>query len=404
MGKFKELQVWQKAMGRSAALSKIMARLPFSRALGLCALLVFFLLAFQNSAPDSPRPRAGQMPKNIILLIGDGMGMTQISAGLYANGKQLNLEKFPVTGLMKTHSARQRITDSGAGATAFACGCKTFNGAIGICNDHQPHPTILEQAERQGLATGLVATCSITHATPASFIAHVKNRSNVQEIAPFFLQTELDLLIGGGLKYFNQRTIDQRDLIAEMRAKGYAISTFLEKDLSECAPAPNQPFAWFSAIEEPKTAEKGRNYLPVAARMAPEFLKKRSEKGFFLMLEGSQIDWACHAKNGPLAVLEILDFDAAIGEILRFAEADGHTLVVLTADHETGGMALEQGEAPDSLDIQFTTGYHTASLVPVFAYGPGAEQFGGVLDNTDIYWKMARLLGLQPSEEKNGGQ
>lgn len=363
------------------------------------ALLALFLLASQNSRPGSPPPlAAGQTPKNVILLIGDGMGMTQITAGFYANDKRLNLEKFPVSGLMKTHAARQRITDSAAGATAFACGCKTFNGAIGICGDHQPHPTILEQAKQHGLATGLVATCSITHATPASFIAHVKNRSNVQEIAPFFLQTELDLLIGGGLKYFNQRTIDQRDLIAEMRAKGCAISTFAEQALADCTPSRVQPFAWFSAIEEPESAEKGRDYLPVAARMAPDFLKKRSEKGFFLMLEGSQIDWACHAKNGPRAVREMLDFDAAIGEILRFAEADGQTLVVLTADHETGGMTLEQGEAPDSLDIQFNTGYHTASLVPVFAYGPGADQFGGVLDNTDIYWKMARLLGLAASE------
>ncbi|MBP6827958.1 MAG: alkaline phosphatase, partial [Saprospiraceae bacterium] len=112
-------------------------------------------------------------------MIGDGMGMSQVSAGFYSNGQRLNLEKFPVTGLIKTHSAKNVVTDSGAGATAFACGCKTYNGAIGVCRDKKPRPTILEQAEQQGLATGLVVTSSITHATPASFIAHVPDRADM---------------------------------------------------------------------------------------------------------------------------------------------------------------------------------------------------------------------------------
>ena len=132
----------------------------------------------------------------------------------------------------------------------------------------------------------------------------------------------------------------------------------------------------------------------VAARLAPAFLKKRSAKGFFLMLEGSQIDWACHANVASDAISEMLDFDAAIGEILAFAEADGETLVIVTADHETGGLGVKEGSQMDSLNIGFTTGYHTASLVPVFAYGPGSELFHGVLDNTDIYMKMKALFGF----------
>ncbi|MEO6759388.1 MAG: alkaline phosphatase, partial [Saprospiraceae bacterium] len=128
-------------------------------------------------------------------------------------------------------------------------------------------------------------------------------------------------------------------------------------------------------------------------RIAPEFLKKRSTKGFFMMLEGSQIDWACHSNKGDDAVREMLDFDAAIGEIFKFAETDGETLVIVTADHETGGLAIKEGSVMDSLNLAFTTGYHTCSLVPVFAYGPGSEQFNGVLDNTDIYGRMRLLLG-----------
>ncbi len=356
-------------------------------------LLGLTLCSFQN-APRQLEMQANGVPKNIILLIGDGMGLTQITAGMYANGNKLNLERFPITGLMKTHSSSHLITDSAAGATAFACGCKTYNGAIGVTKAKKPCLTILEQAEKNGLATGLVATSSITHATPASFIAHVNSRADMEDIAKFFVQTELDFFIGGGLQYFNQRKTDQRNLYAELLAKGYALSSFKEKKLAEITASTEQPFGWFSALGEPDSVSGGRDYLPLAARMATDFLSKRTDKGFFLMLEGSQIDWACHAKDGPRAIAEMLDFDAAIGEILRFAEADGNTLVIVTADHETGGLALHQGEGFDILDNEFTTGYHTATMVPVFAYGPGAEQFGGVLENTDIYWKMARLWGL----------
>lgn len=364
-------------------------------AVAALALFASFHLAYQLpgnsklSGSSSPSAR----PKNIILLIGDGMGVSQITAGLYANGNKLNLERFPVAGLMRTHSSSHLITDSAAGATAFACGCKTYNGAIGLTKDKKPCLTILEQAEKNGLATGLVATSSITHATPAPFIAHVKSRADMEGIAKFFVQTEVDFFIGGGLQYFNQRKTDKRDLCAELIARGYFLSTFREKKLAEITPLPQKPFAWFSAIGEPDSVKGGRDYLPLAARMACGFLSKRSEKGFFLMLEGSQIDWACHVKNGSRAVAEMLDFDSAIGEILRFAEADGNTLVILTADHETGGLALEQGEGFEALDLEFTSGHHTATLVPVFAFGPGSEQFGGVMDNTDIYWKMARLWG-----------
>ena len=333
------------------------------------------------------------LPRNIILLIGDGMGLTQVTAGLYSNHNHLNLERFPVTGLMKTHSSKQLITDSAAGATAFSCGCKTENGMVAMTPDEKPCLTILEEAEQRGLATGLVASCSVTHATPACFIAHAASRASTQDIATFFLKTDLDLLIGGGLKYFNERTDDQRNLVTEMTAKGWDVHDFSQKQLAKTPLDPARPFAWFSAREEPESAPKGRDYLPVAAKLSPDFLKKRSTKGFFLMLEGTQSDWACHANDAPRAVSEMLDFDAAIGEILKFAEADGQTLVVVTADHETGGMAIEQGSTMDSLDISFATGYHTAAMVPVFAYGPGAAQFGGVYDNTEIYWKMRRLFG-----------
>lgn len=340
----------------------------------------------------------GAKPKNIILLIGDGMGLAQVTAGLYANGNSLQLEKFPITGLILTHSARQLITDSAAGATAFSCGCKTNNGYIGVTTKKKHCLTILEQAKNEGKAVGLVASSSLTHATPASFIAHVADRGESENIATFFADTEVDLSIGGGMQYFNQRKTDQRDIYKELAQKGVVISDFTKQSLSETRPDPANPFMWFAAEKEPASATEGRTYLPLAARLATTFLKKRSEKGFFLMLEGSQIDWACHAKKGPEAVREMLDFDNAIGEILRFAQRDGETLVIVTADHETGGMTLEQSNTPDSVDLDFNTGNHTASMVPVFAFGPGAELFGGLYDNTEIYVKMRDLFGWKAVE------
>lgn len=366
----------------------------------IALLFSVFVLAFQNGRPPASLPAPLAYPKNIILLIGDGMGLTQITAGMYANKEQLNLERFPVTGLIKTHSAKNLITDSAAGATAFSCGCKTYNGAIGLTVDKKPCPTILEQAETFGLATGLVTSSSITHATPASFIAHVRDRQYMEDIASFFLQTEIDLFVGGGMRYFTDRRTDQRNLSDELRAKGYVVSDFTLEALRQCTVSTRQPFAWFSALEEPESVVNGRDYLPDAARLATEFLVQRSEKGFFLMIEGAQIDWACHANEGEKTIQEMLDFDAAIGQALRFAEKDGNTLVIVTADHETGGMTLLRGEDKASLRIKFTTDYHTASLVPVFAFGPGAEQFGGLYDNTDIYTKMHALLRLPVDEAK----
>lgn len=373
----------------------------FWRMKQIAFLLTAFVFGFQSNrtAAVYPTPEPAKTPKNIILMIGDGMGLAQVTAGLYAQPEGLNLERFPATGLIKTHSAKNLITDSAAGATAFACGCKTYNGAIGMTVRKEPCPTILEDAEAFGLATGLVTSSSITHATPASFIAHARDRTYMEEIAAYFLKTDIDLFIGGGMRYFVDRESDRRNLSRELVDKGYAVSDFQQKPLAQFTPDPASPFAWFSALKEPESVLKGRDYLPLAARLAPEFLAQRSEKGFFLMIEGAQIDWACHANKDTMAVQEMLDFDRAIGEVLRFAEQDGNTLVIVTADHETGGMALLRGADKKSLKIKFTTDYHTPALVPVFAYGPGAEQFNGLYDNTEIYFKMRALFGFPPIVE-----
>lgn len=336
-----------------------------------------------------------QYPKNIILMIGDGMGITQITAGMYSNGNKLNLEAFPIVGLHKPYSSNSLITDSAAGATAFASGVKTYNGAIGILPDSTVVPTILEQAEAKGLATGLVATSTIVHATPAAFIAHVGSRNQMEDIAAYFLKTDIDLFIGGGSKYFNRRT-DSRDLYKELSDKGYYVSDYTKEGLTEAVIDDTRNFAYLTDEDNPKTRRDGRSFLKPASMLATRFLQRRGQdKGFFLMIEAAQIDWGGHANDSDYIISEMIDFDETIGAVLDFARENGETLVIVTADHETGGYAINPGSTMEKIVPGFTSDYHTASLIPVFAFGPGAELFAGIYENTAIYEKMRTAFRMQ---------
>ena len=326
-------------------------------------------------------------PKNIILLIGDGMGVTQVFSGLTANKGHLFLENFKAIGFSQTQSADNYITDSAAGGTALSAGKRTYNGAISVDMDKKPLKTILEEAEENGLATGLVATSAITHATPAVFIAHQPQRNMYEEIAADFLKTDIDVFIGGGKTHFTQRK-DGRNLVEELKAKGYRY----EEDINKIKRVKKGKLAALTAdIHNGRVEERGE-LLPIATKTAIRILSN-NKKGFFLMVEGSQIDWGGHANSTIYIVEEMLDFDRAIGKALEFAEKNGETLLVVTADHETGGMAITGGGFDTgSVTAAFSTHHHTAVMVPVFAYGPGAEEFTGIMKNTDIHDKIKELL------------
>jgi len=371
-----------------------------------CVWALALLLWLTGCATPAPNPspsnnlRPAQKAKNVILLIGDGMGLTQISAGLYSNNNKLELERFPVVGLHKSYASDNLITDSAAGATAFACGIKTYNGAIAVDPDTNSVRTILEEAEARGLATGLVATSTIVHATPASFIAHVKSRQMYEEIAAAFLDTEIDFFVGGGKKYFDRRETDDRNIYQELEAKGYLMSDYFQKDLKKVKADPTKNFGYLTADADPLPYRQGRKYLKPASEMAIEFLEEHdaTDKGYFLMIEGSQIDWGGHANDGDYIITEMLDFNQVIGAVMDYAEKDGETLVIVTADHETGGFAINPGSRMGRIEAGFTSDYHTAAMIPVFAYGPGAELFAGIYENTAIYTKMRRALNFERNQ------
>ena len=336
--------------------------------------------------------------KNVIFLIGDGMGLTQVSAAAIKNNNELFLKKFPVIGIHNAQPSEGLITDSAAGATAFSTGQKTFNGAIGLGADSSTYQTILEECDAKGMSTGMVATSTIVHATPASFIAHRPSRKQYEDIAADFMDTEIDYFVGGGKRYFDRRSKDDRNLVIEMQEKGYVVNDYFQKDFKDIVIDSKSNFAYFTADDDPIPFSKGRDYLLAASKAGMEFLQYHDDpndtKGFFMMIEGSQIDWGGHANNADYVISELLEFDNVVGAALKFAKEDGETLVLVTADHETGGMAINSGSTVDSLNISFSSGYHTATLIPVYAYGPGAELFGGFYENTDIYQKLKIAMGL----------
>jgi alkaline phosphatase len=365
----------------------------------LLLLLVLFSGCVARRQPklDIHAVPLAQKPKNIILLIGDGMGLPQLSAHLYWRGVGTTVfEQFRTIGFHKSHSCNELVTDSAAGATAFSCGAKTTNGAIGVLppND-QACPTILEDLDFSGMATGMVVACTATHATPASFIAHRELRAFTDEIALDYLNTPFDCLISGGGGNFSNRH-DKLNLVDSLRQRGYVIR---RGDRFKRLPLDgSKPFVVFTDELEPPTASGGRKYMPEATKIACEYLKKRSEKGFFLMVEGSQIDWAGHANDRSWLRAEMMDFDKTVQKALEFAAADGQTLVIVTGDHECGGLALAGGLGRKTFRPIFGTRLHTAAMVPVYAYGPQAALFTGVYDNTDIYKKMKAALGLPAGE------
>ena len=332
----------------------------------------------------------GEKPaKNIILLIGDGMGSSHVFAGITANNGNTYFQQFHNNGYSRTSAANKYTTDSAAGGTAIATGQKTNYGAIGVDVDNKPVESILEIADENGKATGMVATSSITHATPASFIAHQPQRKMYDEIAYDFLSTDIDVFIGGGKNNFNKRK-DGLNLLDSLKSRGYSI---IDNE-SDILKYKGNKLAGFIADGHPRGISKRGDILVKSTEKAIEILSE-NKNGFFLMVEGSQIDWAAHDNNTKDLINEVADFDKAVGEALKFAAKDGNTLVIVTADHETGGFAVKGGDdKTGKVKGVFSSTGHTATMVPVFAYGPGAEQFRGIYQNNELFDKMLKAYGF----------
>lgn len=359
-------------------------------------------IALQNDypapAPVDPaelakHPRSGT-PKNIIFIIGDGMGQGAVKlAGLHAHGKpqSLVMEQLPVNGMAQTASANNSVTDSAASGTALSSGYKTNNGSVGVTPEKTALRSIAEEARDSGRAVGIITTDQLTGATPAAFSAHVPHRGMAQEIAEQQSQTGYRILIGNGAGPFLPKSEkgtrkDGRNLVSELQKKGYirigSLDEFRRAD-------EKQPVIGFIGNWAKDTK--------LLSQISAEAIDRLAEnpKGFFLMIEGHYPDHGGHGNNPEYSVNGPLMVDFTVKAALYFAQKNHDTLVVVTADHETGGIyCAPNPQNPKRPYIQYTTKSHTGAPVPIYAFGPGSERFAGVLDNTNIPSAMADLWNL----------
>jgi|TARA_B100001079_G_scaffold256724_1_gene253452 alkaline phosphatase len=319
-----------------------------------------------------------EFPESIIFIIADGTGIGQYTISYYSNG-DFAPARFDHIGLVATHpndgecsSTCKRVTDSAASGTALSSGFKTYNGAIGVDKETLPVKTMLEWAEEKGMLTGLVATSTVTHATPASFAAHIDYRNKETEIAQQYAHSDVDLILGGGKKYWPD------SLISIYKNNG---GEFIE-DLNSPVRNGKKILGLFADGPLPKVHE-GRN--PTTTQMADYALNylEKSPNGFFVMIEESQVDWGGHSNSAEYIQGEMKSLNDLVDFVLNYQENNPNVLVVLTADHECGGVAVHDGKH-GNLDIHFTSNYHSANFVPIWATGPGAEVFDAFMDNTEI--------------------
>ena len=354
--------------------------------------------------------------KNVILLIGDGMSASQITSyRLLKEGPngRIAVDNFPISGIVLTHSADAIITDSASSATAYSTGSKTKNGFLGVDQEGRFLENLTEKLDNFGFVSALISTSEVTHATPAAFSSHVDSRRNTDEISSQMLESKVATILGGGRKFFlsaenGGKRKDKRDLLDEAKKSHKILMHKDELDISGITPSDR--ILGLFADEHLRDEENPDNHSsePTLTEML-RFSLERAEaaidnqcRGSFIMVEGSQVDWAGHANNIDYLERELKEFDEATRYALEYAKKNPDTLVVVTADHETGGLLIEpialSYYTGNNIKFSFNTaiggGSHTGVPVPVYAYGPGSLNFSGTLDNTDVYRAILSALDL----------
>lgn len=326
-------------------------------------------------------------PLNVILMIGDGMGLAHLSTAMYANGGELTITNLKTCGWVRTQSATDFTTDSAASGTAYATGSKTHNGAIGVDVNDKPLANLPEKLAKDGIISGVVTTDAMDGATPSSFFAHQPSRKMSDEIWADLPYSKLIFFAGGSKEKFESLDYETKDAIE----KHYYVTEELDKRSMKA-----KRVGYLPPKSETASMSKGRgDFLPATTAYAIDFLESRTAdgKGFFLMVEGARIDKSSHDNDYPSMVKEVLDFDKAVEVAIRFAEKNGRTLVIISADHETGALSLRSGKpAEGEMKGAFSSGGHTGIPVPLFAYGPGSQYFMGVQENSDVSTKIENLM------------
>ena len=388
--------------------------------ISITMLALLFATSCNNNVAEKPQV------KNVIYLIGDGMGFGAVSSLLLSEDSVTGFEQAPVIGLSETCSANNYVTDSPAGGTALACGVRTKNGYLGVDPEGKPLTSILRKAQAMGKRSGIVVNTVLTEATPAAFYAGVTSRSMSFDIAKQFTESGVDVAIGAGLEPFIKRP-DSLDLTATLINKGYdvhldwktVLGTTSKKFVgilpmgdvhrrnesgNTTAGAADGAEVCLAAKLAASSEENGDTtrlseptvYLEKATAKALEVLSNDNRQGFFLMIESAIIDGYGHNNDSEGMIEEMKEFDNTLRQLVAYVNQHPETLLVVTADHETGGtgVSYKSYEVGSTTPVQlsFSTKGHTGTVVPVFAYGAGAEAFAGIMKNTDLPKIMEELM------------
>ena len=358
-----------------------------------------------------------KQPKNVIYLIGDGMGFGAVTSLLLSMEEETGFEKAPVIGLSETCSANNYVTDSPAGGTALATGTRTCNGFLGVGPDSVQLESLLKKAQKMGKKTGIVVNTTLTEATPGAFYAGVTSRKESYKIAEQFTESGVDVAIGAGLSAFINRP-DSIDMTEVLINKGYdvyldwksVLGTESQKfvgilDMGDVHRRNKKSTTTASAAEGQEVCLAARlaateenaditrfseptEYLQKACTKALNVLEKVAKNGFFLMIESAIIDGYGHNNDSEGMIEEMQEFDKTLQTLIAYVNEHPNTLLVVTADHETGGTGIayksHEVNHPEGLHLNFSTKGHTGTVVPVFAYGAGAEKFRGIFQNREL--------------------
>ena len=335
---------------------------------------------------------SAQEVKNIIYLIGDGMGLSSVSMMQVESGYNTTIfDLAENVALQKTYSADNRVTDSAASGTALATGYKTNNTFVGCTPDGVAVESLMDVAKAHGKATGVVVTTYLQHATPAAFYAHTENRHNYHIITEQLVASSLDIAIGGGMGHFKERYNDEAKEV--FKNHGFDLVEEFEELRNQ-----NGDSRTLALLSDWEVGSNSGSYLADATREALRLLEKRGEdNGFVLMVEGSLIDGMGHANNAQAQQFEMQGFMGAIEVAVEYAKAHEGTLVVVTADHETGGLSIVSADANFNLSEQgveyrWTTNGHSGAMIPIYLYGAAHESINGIVENTDIAKTLKSLI------------
>lgn len=355
--------------------------------------MLFLTLVSGCSTPQDKQ----ETVKNVIFIVGDGMGINQTMA---VTDTPNAFYEFTNTAIVTTASANNRVTDSAAGATALFTGNKTNNSFVGTTPDSAEVANFAEKCEAKGIKTGIVTLCSFTHATPAGFYAHSTSRDAEPEIIDCFMRSGLDVVFTGGSKDIDPALCGSSARLDSLKAMGYNVI------LDDFDAVSNIPEEWENIIflpygkDFPEEMDKRIPYsLNTCTEAALDILSRNNSKGFMLMIEESQIDWACHANDNDRLVMEMNEINKTMLTAKEYADNNPGTLVIVVADHETGGLTYPSNDtdfrkAESGINNSWATSGHTGGPVGLFAYGTGADEFHGIIDNTEVHNIICRLLGI----------